>query len=136
MSMMIESLADKPLVVVVMAITVILKLILDYFKSKSNSEKVEKAEKAAFDLSTSPLSSEISQLKDEHDTLKVATEQAKKVVEDHQNVLVMSRLFNLYSKQIEKYQQETRTRASWSFVFAIVSMFLGMGFIFWVGLSF
>ncbi|WP_305843053.1 TRADD-N-associated membrane domain-containing protein [Photobacterium leiognathi] len=130
---MMESLNDKPLFLMVMAVTVVLKLILDYLKSKANSEKVEKAEKAAFDLSTYPLSSEIIQLKDEHDTLKEATEQVKKVVEDNQNALVMGRLFNLYSKQIEKYQQETRTRASWSFVFAIVSMFLGMGFIFWGG---
>ncbi|WP_298769163.1 hypothetical protein [uncultured Shewanella sp.] len=133
MSTIIESLGDKPLIVVAMAVTIVLKLVLDYVKSKSNSEKVEKAEKAAFELSTYPLSSEISQLKDKHDTLKEATKQVKKVVEDNQNALVMGRLFNLYSKQIEKYQQETRTRASWSFVFAIVSMFLGMGFIFWGG---
>jgi len=50
-----------------------------------------------------------------------------------ENAIAMGRLFNLYSKQIEKYQQETRTRASWSFVFAIISMFLGMAFVFWGG---
>ncbi len=44
-----------------------------------------------------------------------------------------SHLFNLYSKQIEMYQQETRARASWSFICAIVAMFAGFGFVFWGG---
>jgi hypothetical protein len=45
----------------------------------------------------------------------------------------IERLFYLYSKQIGKYQQETRTRATLSFLFAILSMSAGMGFMFWGG---
>lgn len=122
-----------PIVLAAVVITVILKLILDFWKYKLNSKKVEKAEKEAFDLSTYPLTSEIEVLKDEHNNLKQDTELVKMVVENSQNTIAMGRLFNLYSKQIEKYQQETRTRASWSFVFAIISMFLGMAFVFWGG---
>lgn len=135
MNTIIEILAEKPTVLTAAVITVVLKLILDFWRYKLNSEKAEKAEKEAFDLSTYPLTSEIEELKDEHNNLKQATEQVKKVVEDSQNAIAMGRLFNLYSKQIEKYQQETRTRAraSWSFVFAIISMFLGMEFVFWGG---
>lgn len=44
-----------------------------------------------------------------------------------------SHLFRLYSKQIEMYQQETRARASWSFICAIIAMFAGFGFVFWGG---
>jgi Ca2+/Na+ antiporter len=133
MNNIIEILAEKPTMLAAVAITVFLKLILDFWKYKLNSEKVEKAEKQAFDLTTYPLTSEMEALKDEHNNLKQATEQVKKVVEDNKNAIAMGRLFNLYSKQIEKYQQETRTRASWSFVFAIISMFLGMAFVFWGG---
>ncbi|WP_353572385.1 hypothetical protein [Candidatus Albibeggiatoa sp. nov. BB20] len=34
---------------------------------------------------------------------------------------------------MEKYQQETRSRATWSFIFAIISMSFGFGFVIWGG---
>jgi len=34
---------------------------------------------------------------------------------------------------IEKYQNETRSRASWSFFVALVAMFFGFGFVVWGG---
>lgn len=51
----------------------------------------------------------------------------------HTSAIPASHLFNLYSKQIEMYQQETRSRASWSFICAILAMFAGFGFVFWGG---
>ena len=42
-----------------------------------------------------------------------------------------NRLFNLYSKQIERYQQQTRSRATWSFAFAIIAMTAGFVSIVW-----
>ena len=50
-----------------------------------------------------------------------------------ENSISNANLFNLYSKQIEKYQQQTRFRASLSFAFAIFSMLAGLTFIFWGG---
>ncbi len=52
---------------------------------------------------------------------------------ENQDGIKIEHLFHLYSKQIEKYQQETRTRATLSFIFAILSMCAGMGFMFWGG---
>lgn len=64
-------------------------------------------------------------------------EEAEKEAYGHpsgnQDGIKTEHLFNLYSKQIEKYQQETRTRATLSFLFAILSMSAGMGFMFWGG---
>src|SRR5262245_44338788 len=45
----------------------------------------------------------------------------------------VNRLCNLYNKQIEKYQNATRARATWSFIFAIAAMASGFGFVIWGG---
>lgn len=45
--------------------------------------------------------------------------------------LNLNDLFKLYSRQIESYQEQTRSRASSSFMFAIIAMFAGIIFIFW-----
>lgn len=62
-----------------------------------------------------------------------AEKKAYEIDSESSDDIAIGRLFNLYSKQIEKYQQETRSRATWSFIFAIVSMFAGMGFMIWGG---
>ncbi|MEZ8463455.1 hypothetical protein AB6D04_04300 [Vibrio splendidus] len=130
---MTELVINKDWYLVAAGVAAAIKVGLDFSRYKENAEKVEKAEKEAFTHDPVPLAVELEELKDEHDNLKQAAEQVKKVVEETQGAIDMGRLFNLYSKQIEKYQQETRTRASWSFVFAIISMFLGIGFVFWGG---
>ncbi|EJL6677220.1 hypothetical protein V9K54_003381 [Vibrio cholerae] len=133
MSLVVEILYQKDWLLAAAVASGAIKLGLDFYRYRDNAEKVEKAEREAFVSSHEPLSVEIEELKYEHNDLKEAAEKVRKVVEDSQRAIDMGRLFNLYSKQIEKYQQETRTRASWSFVFAIVSMFLGIGFVFWGG---
>jgi ABC-type multidrug transport system fused ATPase/permease subunit len=45
----------------------------------------------------------------------------------------VGRLFNLYNKQIEKYQRETQSRASYSFLLAVLSMIAGLGILVWGG---
>jgi multidrug transporter EmrE-like cation transporter len=40
-------------------------------------------------------------------------------------------LFDLYNKQLESYQVQTRGRASWSFFCAVISMAAGFGFLLW-----
>lgn len=52
---------------------------------------------------------------------------------DVKNTLTINNLFDIYSKQIQKYQLQTRARASWSFGFAIFSMLMGLGFVLWGG---
>ncbi len=67
--------------------------------------KVEEAEKRAYSLPTS------AGVTDERN--------------DRKN-LDLPALFDLYSKQIAKYQVETRFRAVWSFVWAVVAMVGGL----------
>jgi cytochrome c biogenesis protein CcdA len=55
------------------------------------------------------------------------------LIESSQTALQTGRLFNLYSKQIEKYQTQTQARAGWSFIFAIIAMVSGLGFLVWGG---
>ncbi len=62
-----------------------------------------------------------------------AEKKAYEISQNGQNTIEIGRLFYLYSSQIEKYQKETRTRATLSFLFAILSMSAGMGFMFWGG---
>ncbi|WP_339138742.1 MAG: hypothetical protein WGN25_00855 [Candidatus Electrothrix sp. GW3-4] len=62
-----------------------------------------------------------------------AERKAYEIDSESSDDIAIGRLFNLYSKQIEKYQQETRSRATWSFIFAILSMCAGMAFMFWGG---
>ena len=79
-------------------------LVFDMIGANEATRKVEDAEKKAYEID--------SQSSDD---------------------IAIGRLFNLYSKQIEKYQQETRSRATWSFIFSILSMCAGLAFMFWGG---
>ena len=90
--------------IVFLLITIYLIIRIDKSTSKDAEKKVEEAEKEAYGFPS-----------------------------ENQDGIKMERLFDLYSKQIEKYQIETRGRATLSFIFAILSMSLGMGFIFWGG---
>ncbi len=110
------------------------KVIFDFLQTRESNKQVNKAEDEAFNVN----SNEKSQVDGDNlvvtqEKLKLEAEQVKKLINDSKSAIEMGRLFNLYNKQIERYQTETRTRASWSFIFAILSMFLGMFFIFWGG---
>ena len=106
-----------------------------------NSDEVAKAEKVVFEADfTLGDSSDNSTANDDPDSDQPAVRKRSigipTTAPTDQAIpprLVLGRLINLYSKQIEKYQQETRARASWSFMFAIASMFFGMGLVFWGG---
>src|SRR5260221_14389335 len=72
---------------------------------RNAATKMEDAEKLAYSLATS------AGVTDERN--------------DRKN-LDLPALFDLYSKQIAKYQVETRFRAVWSFVWAVVAMVGGL----------
>jgi hypothetical protein len=63
------------------------------------------------------------------------TVEIERLIEEERNAVQMGKLFNLYNKQIEKYQTQTQTRASWSFIFAIVAMVAGLALVVWGGSS-
>ena len=58
---------------------------------------------------------------------------SNRLIEESRTSLEMAGLSNLYSTQIQKYQQQTRSRATWSFLFAILAMSAGLAFVFWGG---
>ena len=107
----------------VAATTVVTKLFADYFEVKKARERLLEAERNAFqhtqDADTDvEVLQRVSVDKNEH---------------DHVDTVSTGRLFNVYSKQIEKYQTDTQARASWSFIFAVFSMLGGLGFVVWGG---
>lgn len=73
------------------------------------------------------------QLRNATKRVEESEKKAYNLAPESKDGIKIERLFDLYSKQIEKYQQETRTRATLSFLFAILSMCAGMGFMFWGG---
>ncbi|MCI5124694.1 MAG: hypothetical protein D3925_09510 [Candidatus Electrothrix sp. AR5] len=62
-----------------------------------------------------------------------AERKAFEIDSERQGGVKIESLFDLYSSQIARYQQETRLRATLSFFFAILSMIAGMVFMFWGG---
>lgn len=105
----------------------------EYKKNKRASEEVREAERIAFIEQPDLLESRLREITQSQEGLEERTNQIQKLLQDSREATSVGRLFNLYSKQIEKYQQETRSRASWSFIFAIIAMFAGFGFVIWGG---
>lgn len=107
----------------------IFKILTDYYQSRAARKLVLKAEREAFHIPP-------EELEDQKGAEKLTSEQLAQRARDIENLIKQSResiqvgrLFDLYSKQIEKYQTETQARAGWSFIFAILSMLAGLGFV-------
>ncbi|HHX8561843.1 TPA: TRADD-N-associated membrane domain-containing protein [Vibrio diabolicus] len=124
----------EPFLAPLLFFPIIAKLVLDFIQTRESNKQVNKAEEEAFNIGSND-QSQVSQdsLEVTQEKLKLEAEEVKKIINDSKSAIEMGRLFNLYNKQIERYQQETRSRASWSFIFAIFSMLLGMSFIIWGG---
>ncbi|WP_397452539.1 hypothetical protein [Pseudomonas sp. NA-150] len=106
-----------------------LKLAADFFKSRAARSLVLQAEKDAFHVSPEDLEADTEKLKHSSETLDQRANDINDLIKKNRDLLQAGRLFDLYNKQIEKYQTETQARAGWSFMFAIISMVAGLGFI-------
>lgn len=95
-----------------------IKLVFETVSSYRASKKFEQAEDDAFNL-----------MDGVHDPSSEA------IGQDREDTVLMSSLFNLYGRQIEKYLQATQSRATWSFILAVSSMLSGLWFIYWGGLN-
>lgn len=102
-------------------------------QQKEANGNVLEAEKEAFQEKPEYHKEFFDEIMKTQDSLEVRTKQVASCVEEIRESMQMNRLFNLYSKQIEKYQVQTRSRATWSFMFAIFSMIAGLGFVIWGG---
>jgi hypothetical protein len=100
---------------------------------KQTNANVLKAEEMAFKDKPNEYESRLIELSESHANLEDRATEISELIEESRDVIKIGRLFNLYSKQIEKYHQQTRSRARWSFTFAIISMFSGLGLIIWAG---
>lgn len=109
------------------------KTFYERISRKEKESKVEEAEKQAFTTAPDQVLEKIDKLKASQQGLEVRTREIVELIDQNQRNLILGNLFNLYNKQIERYQDETRSRASWSFYIALISMFFGFAFIFWGG---
>ncbi len=110
-----------------------LDLILFYLRRKRTDERLLEAEQKAFGGAHAEKKEGLAINSSSQEGLDIKGKRSLQLIESSKSPISIANLFNLYSKQIEKYQQETRLRASLSFGFAILSMFAGLAFIFWGG---
>lgn len=105
------------------AVTVTLvKLVLDFLSRKDARDRVHQAEKTAFKYARSQATAPVA-----GGQPVAPVKQAVNGTADVPAAQVGTLLF--YLAQIEQYQTETRARASWSFIFAILAMFAGLSFV-------
>lgn len=107
-------------VLVAIAILAIVPVVKDWFEYSKSRKDLSIAESQAFNV---PLRADQTGGVDQTDVKKRRAEE---------NITV-GRLFNLYSKQIESYQVQTRSRATWSFLASLVAMAVGLYFVYWGG---
>lgn len=100
---------------------------------KKAADDVREAERKAFIEQPKESDLKLRQLIESKKGIKDCKLEIDNLIEESKDTISLGSLFNLYSKQIEKYQQETRSRASWSFLFATLSMLAGFGFVIWGG---
>lgn len=106
---------------------------LNALKIKKADTKVSEAEKNVFQTIPEAFIAKTNELLASQESLENRAIEIEKVVLANQAVLQMGGLFNLYNKQIERYQTETQSRAGWSFIFAIFAMLAGLAFVCWGG---
>jgi hypothetical protein len=93
----------------------IVKTFYETISRRKQESRVEEAEKQAFTTQPDQVLEKIENLKASQLGLEVKTREIAELIDQNQRNLVLGNLFNLYNKQIERYQDETRSRASWSF---------------------
>jgi hypothetical protein len=112
---------------------IIAKIIREANQQKRASEDVREAERQAFFVKPAEFEFKLQQLTQSQEGLEERANEIASLITESKEAISLGKLFNLYSKQIERYQQETRSRATWSFIFAITAMLAGFGFVIWGG---
>jgi hypothetical protein len=124
------------IILTVVLISGTLSSLINFIESLKNQKLANKnvleAEKEAFQ-DKPELDRRMEELLKTQAGLEERTKEISESVEEIRSSIEIRRLFNLYSKQIEKYQQQTLSRAKISFMFAIFSMIAGLGFVIWGG---
>lgn len=119
--------------VLLMGIALIYKVANDFFEARRARERLLEAEKEAFKVAPEAFLQKTEDLRASQESLEEQARQLSSLIQNSQAALQVGNLFDLYSKQIDKYQTETQARAGWSFIFAIFAMLGGLGFVVWGG---
>ena len=131
---LITSLSGFPELVALFTAAIVLVIrVLQQRAERRAREKVDQAEGKVFVEAPKNFEKQLGYLTSSQATLEEKTQSLKNFIDESQNAVRYGYLFKLYSSQIEQYQQETRFRAFWSFLFGIVSMMAGLGFVLWGG---
>lgn len=117
------------LIAVLLFILAIIKFFKDIYNIRNAHEKLLEAEKEAFKVTPEAFVQKTEILRASQDSLEQKAHQLNDLILDSQSALKVGNLFNLFSKQINKYQILTQARAEWSFIFAIFSMLAGLGLV-------
>jgi hypothetical protein len=114
-------------------VIVLSKLTFDFLQRKRAEQRLGEAEKQAFVSIPEITAERLTTLSESQLSLEQQTAEIKKRLAESYAAVQMGGLFNLYSKQIEKYQTQTQSRAGWSFFFAITAMISGLMLVVWGG---
>ena len=115
------------------AVSAVIKLLLDRTRTEQAQTRLNEAEQDAFKSVPESLDQRTQNLLRSQTDLEARAGDVARLLEESRSAVQMGSLFNLYSKQIEKYQTQTQARASWSFIFALVAMIAGLGLVVWGG---
>ena len=111
----------------------VLRMLTEQVGKKQREQKVEQAEKEAFKAVPAAVLQRVQEILETQEDLQARAQEVSKIIDESRQAILHGNLFNLYNKQIERYQDETRSRASWSFYIALIAMFFGFAFVFWGG---
>ncbi len=98
-------------------------------EAKDLSDRVREAEHEAFSSVPTEIARQIREMERDQEKLRATTSGLAQQFAARIEYLQTGSLFNLYSKQIQQYQYQTRQRATYSFIFAILAMFVGLAFV-------
>lgn len=114
-------------------LSVVAKVLIDRRDFQQAQRRVLEAEREAFAAKPGQRDADSGELQKSQDQLEKRANNLHRTIERAESRLRAGVLFDLYNKQIEKYQTETQQRASWSFFVAILAMAAGLGFVMWGG---
>jgi hypothetical protein len=117
------------LIAVLLFILILIKFFKDICNIRNAHERLLEAENETFKVTPEAFVLKTEKLRASQDSLEQKAHQLNDLILDSQSALKVGNLFNLFSKQINKYQILTQARAEWSFIFAIFSMLAGLGLV-------
>src|SRR5208337_4596389 len=119
--------------IVAASLMYLVRAVYEKISRRPRETKVEEAERQVYKFLPPDLLEKIDKLVSSQENLTEKAKDLTSIIDQNKQALLLGDLFNLYNTQIERYQDETRSRASWSFYIALIAMFSGFAFVVWGG---